>query len=141
MAEISDKAEIVDFRFFRFLSRLIEESILFVQEIENLSTSGFCSHSAAISGNTEILVFSLFEYLSHLNRTSWYVLLKSLFTTASSNHATHLHAHPQYNKNHATKNGTILKLKKADNFKLWELSWHISTIILKEKLLHNMLKF
>ena len=70
MAEISEKAEIVDFSFFQFLSRFIEELVLFVQEIENLSISGFCSHLAAISGNAEILVFSLFGYLSHLNRTS-----------------------------------------------------------------------
>ena len=70
MAEISEKAEIADFSFFRFLSHRIEESVVFLQEIENLSIFRFYSHLAAISGNAEILVFSLFEYLSHLNRTS-----------------------------------------------------------------------
>ena len=70
MAEISEKAEIADFSFFRFLSHRIEESVVFLQEIENLSIFRFYSHLAAISGNAEILVFSLFEYLSHMNLTS-----------------------------------------------------------------------
>ena len=124
MAEISEKAEIADFSFFRFLSHQIKESVVFLQEIENLRIFRFYSHLSAISGNAEILVFSLFGYLSYLNRTWWYVLRKSRFTAASSKHVTHVHARLQYNKNHATKNGTILKLKKADNFKLRELSRH-----------------
>ena len=68
-AEILEKAEILDFSFFQFLSHRIEASVVFLQEIENFSIFRFYSHLAAISGNAEILVFRLFGYLCHLNCT------------------------------------------------------------------------